>query len=193
MVFLTALQRLLDLAGLAPRKTPASVRRSQNGLRAEPPALRQSSLLQPARTSSEGPTSDWSPMSMEGVKILVVDDDFRNIFAMTALLERGKAVVQVAETGVEAIGVLERTSDIDIVLMDIMMPGMDGYDTMRAIREIDRLKDVPIIAVTGKASPGERERCLDAGANDYIPKPVDAADLLIALEPWLPTTGPAAA
>jgi CheY-like chemotaxis protein/HAMP domain-containing protein len=193
MVFLTALQRLLDLAGLAPRKTPAGVRRSQNGLRAEPPALPLSSLPLPTRTSSDGPPSVGSPTSMEGVKILVVDDDFRNIFAMTALLERGKAVVAVAETGVEAIAVLERTSDIDIVLMDIMMPVMDGYDTIRAIREIDRLKTVPIIAVSGKSSPGERERCLDAGANDYIPKPVNSAHLLTALRPWLPTTGPAAA
>jgi CheY-like chemotaxis protein len=130
---------------------------------------------------------------MAGVKILVVDDDFRNIFAMTALLERGKAVVAVAETGLEAIELLESTPDVDIVLMDIMMPVMDGYDTMRAIREIDRLKDLPIIAVTGKASPGERGRCLDAGANDYIPKPVDSADLLAALRPWLPTRDSSAA
>ncbi len=78
--------------------------------------------------------------------------------------------------------------DIDIVLMDIMMPIMDGYDTIRAIRAIERFKTLPIIAVTGKAMAGERQRCLDAGANDYVPKPVDTAELFAALRPWLPTT-----
>ncbi len=124
---------------------------------------------------------------LEGLKILVVDDDYRNIFAMTALLERGKAVVSVAESGAEAIAILESTPDIDIVLMDIMMPTMDGYDTMRAIRTSGQFMSLPIVAVTGKSAAGERERCLDAGANDYIPKPVDAAQLLAALSPWLPT------
>jgi CheY-like chemotaxis protein len=77
--------------------------------------------------------------------------------------------------------------------MDIMMPVMDGYDTIKAIRRIDRLKDLPIIAVTGKVVPGERRRCLDAGANDYVPKPVDTAELLAALSPWLPAATPTAA
>jgi CheY-like chemotaxis protein len=187
-VFLTALQRLLDLAPATASVGHPATTQSQNGRATEPAALPP-----PARTIIDAPASHESPVSMVGVKILLVDDDFRNIFAMTALLERSKAVVAVAETGVEAIAVLERTPDIDIVLMDIMMPVLDGYDTMRAIRGIDGLKDVPIIAVTGKASPGERERCLDAGANDYIPKPVNSADLLTALRPWLPATGPAAA
>jgi CheY-like chemotaxis protein/signal transduction histidine kinase/HAMP domain-containing protein len=188
-VFLTALQKLLDPApATASSSHPTISAQSQNGRPVEPPPV--PALL---RIAGDAPTPDGSSISIDGVKILVVDDDFRNIFAMTALLERGKAVVAVAETGAEAIGVLERTSDIDIVLMDIMMPGMDGYDTIRAIRDIERLKDVPIIAVTGKASPGERDRCLRAGANDYIPKPVKPADLLTALGPWLPTTGPAAA
>ena len=122
------------------------------------------------------------------MKILVVDDDFRNIFAMTALLERSHADVVVAESGADALAALERTPDIDLVLMDIMMPVMDGYDTMRAIRAIDRFASLPIIAVTGKAGSGERQRCIDAGANDYVPKPVDTAELLAALRPWLPTT-----
>jgi CheY-like chemotaxis protein len=82
---------------------------------------------------------------------------------------------------------LELTPDIDIVLMDIMMPVMDGYETMRAIREVDRWRALPIIAATGKASAGERQRCLDAGANDYIPKPVEALELLKAFRPWLPS------
>jgi CheY-like chemotaxis protein/HAMP domain-containing protein len=122
--------------------------------------------------------------SVAGVKILVVDDDFRNIFAMTALLERGQAVVMVAESGAEAIATLERMPDIDVVLMDIMMPEMDGYDTIRAIRAIEQFAKLPIVAVTGKSADGERQRCLDAGATDYIPKPVDTSELVAALVPW---------
>jgi CheY-like chemotaxis protein len=130
--------------------------------------------------------------AMDGMKILVVDDDFRNIFALSALLERGHADVTVAESGADALAALERVPGIDVVLMDIMMPIMDGYETMRAIRAIDEFKDLPIIAVTGKVMAGERKRCIDAGANDYVPKPVDTAELLAALRPWLPTTAQAA-
>jgi signal transduction histidine kinase len=129
---------------------------------------------------------------LDGTRVLVVDDDFRNIFAMTALLERGKAKVTVAESGHDAIAILERTSDIDIVLMDIMMPIMDGYATIRAIRSYDRYKSLPIVAVTGKVMPGERQRCLDAGANDFVPKPVDTAELLAVLGPWLTSPQPTA-
>jgi signal transduction histidine kinase/CheY-like chemotaxis protein/HAMP domain-containing protein len=121
-----------------------------------------------------------------GKKIMVVDDDFRNIFAMTALLERGNADVTVAESGAEAVAILEVKSDIEIVLMDIMMPVMDGYATIRAIRKLDHCKALPIIAVTGKVMPGERQRCIDAGANDYVPKPVDTDELIAAINPWLP-------
>ena len=124
--------------------------------------------------------------SFDGLRILVVDDDYRNIFAMTAVLERGQATVTVAESGAEAIAALQRNPEIDVVLMDIMMPVMDGYDTIRAIRRISGFKVLPIVAVTGKAAAGERQRCLDAGADDYIPKPVDTAQLLGALAPWLP-------
>jgi signal transduction histidine kinase/HAMP domain-containing protein/ActR/RegA family two-component response regulator len=124
----------------------------------------------------------------EGLKVLVVDDDFRNIFAMTALLERGNADVTVAENGPDAIAALDQVADIHLVLMDIMMPGMDGYATIRAIREIPRFNALPIVAVTGKVVPGERQRCLDAGANDYVPKPVDTVELLTAIGPWLPAT-----
>jgi CheY-like chemotaxis protein len=123
--------------------------------------------------------------ALAGVRVLVVDDDFRNIFAMTALLERGHADVVVAESGVDAIALLERMEEVDIVLMDIMMPIMDGYATIRAIRAMDRFDSLPIVAVTGKVVPGERQRCLDAGANDFIPKPVDTTELLAVLRPWL--------
>ncbi len=129
--------------------------------------------------------------ALDGKKILIVDDDFRNIFALSALLERGHADVTVAESGAEAIAALERTPEIDIVLMDIMMPVMDGYETIRAIRKIDQFENLPIVAVTGKVMAGVREHCLEAGANDYVPKPVDTAELLAALKPWLPATTPA--
>ncbi|HSO98108.1 MAG TPA: ATP-binding protein [Solirubrobacteraceae bacterium] len=127
---------------------------------------------------------------LAGVKVLVVDDDFRNIFALTALLERGAAEVTSAESGLDAITALEEAPDTDLVLMDIMMPIMDGYATIRAIRELDRFKSLPIVAVSGKVMGGERERCLDAGANEYVPKPVDTAELVEVLRPWLPTTAP---
>jgi CheY-like chemotaxis protein len=139
------------------------------------------------QASDRGRSNGREPSAVDGVKFLVVDDDFRNIFAMTALLERGNAKVTVAENGAEAIDILERMPDVDIVLMDIMMPVMDGYATIRAIRLMEQFKSLPIIAVTGKATAGERQRCLDAGANEYVPKPVDSRDLLAALRPWLPT------
>jgi len=123
---------------------------------------------------------------LEGVTVLVVDDDYRNVFALTALLERAHAVVTSAENGFEALAVLERSPDIGIVLMDIMMPVMDGYETIRAIRALEVFNSLPIVAVTGKVVVGERERCIEAGANDYVPKPINTAELLAALRPWLP-------
>ncbi len=123
-----------------------------------------------------------------GTTVLVVDDDFRNVFALSALLERGDAKIAVAENGPDAIARLEQSPGIDIVLMDIMMPGMDGYATIRAIRTQDRFASLPIIAVTGKVVNGERQRCLDAGANDYVPKPVNTEELLKAIGPWFQAT-----
>jgi signal transduction histidine kinase len=126
---------------------------------------------------------DSSPFA--GLKVLVVDDDFRNVFALTALLERGSADVTPAESGPEAIAILEQQRDFDLVLMDIMMPGMDGYAAIRAIRRMEGFATLPILAVTGKVVGGERERCIAAGANDYVPKPVDTVELLAAVRPWL--------
>ena len=122
---------------------------------------------------------------VRGARILCVDDDFRNIFALTSLLERGNAAVTVAESGPDALAVLGRTPDIDIVLMDIMMPVMDGYATIAAIRSLERFRDLPIIAVTGKVVAGERQRCIESGASDYIAKPVDPRELFAVLAPWL--------
>ncbi|HEV8604315.1 MAG TPA: HAMP domain-containing protein [Tepidisphaeraceae bacterium] len=118
-------------------------------------------------------------------KVLIVDDDIRNIFAMTSLLERHNMNILSAETGKSAIDILQGTPDVDVVLMDIMMPAMDGYDTMRAIRKQAKFRSLPIIALTAKAMKGDREKCIEAGASDYIAKPVDTEQLLGLLRVWL--------
>jgi signal transduction histidine kinase/ActR/RegA family two-component response regulator/HAMP domain-containing protein len=134
--------------------------------------------------------SDPANDPIVGAKILVVDDDARNVFAMKAFLERVHADVTTAESGADAIAALELAHDIDIVLMDIMMPGMDGYAAIRGIRALDHCRSLPIIAVTGKAVAGEHKRCIEAGANDCVLKPVDTVELLAVMRPWLPTTRP---
>jgi HAMP domain-containing protein/CheY-like chemotaxis protein len=118
-------------------------------------------------------------------KVLIVDDDVRNIFALTSALESHNMEVTHAENGQDAIDLLRRTPDIDVVLMDIMMPGMDGYETMRAIRKIARFQSLPIIALTAKAMKADRDRCIEAGASDYISKPLDVDQLLSLLRVWL--------
>jgi CheY-like chemotaxis protein/signal transduction histidine kinase/HAMP domain-containing protein len=120
-----------------------------------------------------------------GKQVLIVDDDVRNIFALSSLLERRGMTVLTASTGLEAIETLTSTPDVAIVLMDIMMPEMDGYETTRAIRQNPSLRRLPILALTAKAMKGDREKCLEAGASDYIAKPVDTAQLLSALRMWL--------
>ncbi len=119
-----------------------------------------------------------------GRKVLLVDDDARNIFALSSLLERRGMEVLTATTGLEAIETLNET-DVSIVLMDIMMPDMDGYQTMQKIRASEKNQRLPIIALTAKAMKGDREKCLEAGASDYLAKPVDTEQLLSALRMWL--------
>jgi HAMP domain-containing protein/signal transduction histidine kinase/CheY-like chemotaxis protein len=123
--------------------------------------------------------------ALEGKKVLIVDDDIRNIFAMTSVLERFKMNVVSAENGKDGIQMLLDQPDVDIVLMDIMLPVMDGYTTIRAIRELAEFKELPIIAVTAKAMKGDREKCLAAGASDYLCKPVEAEQLRSMLRVWL--------
>ncbi|MDC8756403.1 response regulator [Janthinobacterium fluminis] len=122
---------------------------------------------------------------LAGRKVLIVDDDLRNIFALSSLLERQQMQVSFAENGRDGIEVLEKDPGIEIVLMDIMMPEMDGYDTMRAIRRIPKFKSLPIITLTAKAMKGDRDKCIAAGASDYITKPVDVAQLLSLMRVWL--------
>jgi CheY-like chemotaxis protein len=122
---------------------------------------------------------------LRGRKILVVDDDARNIFALTSLLENQEMDVVSATHGRSAIDIVLNTPDLDIVLMDIMMPDMDGYETMREIRKSSQFRTLPIIALTAKAMKGDREKCLDAGASDYIAKPVNTDQLLSLMRVWL--------
>jgi CheY-like chemotaxis protein len=142
---------------------------------AELPAAKQQ-MLERLRQTDE---------ALSGKKVLVVDDDMRNIFALTSLLEQHGMRVVSAETGREAIALLERDPDLDAVLMDIMMPEMDGYETMRVIRQNPKHRRLPIVALTAKAMKGDREKCLEAGASDYIAKPVNTEELLALLRLWL--------
>jgi CheY-like chemotaxis protein len=123
--------------------------------------------------------------ALTGRKILIVDDDIRNIFALTSLLERHQVQVLYAENGRDAIELLQNTEDVDLVLMDVMMPEMDGYETTRGIRSLPQFQSLPIIALTAKAMQGDREKCLEAGASDYIAKPADNEQLLSLLRVWL--------
>jgi CheY-like chemotaxis protein len=122
---------------------------------------------------------------LAGKKVLIVDDDIRNIFALTSILEWRNMIIVSAETGRDAISILQTEPEIDIVLMDIMMPEMDGLDTMRVIRKQPQFNSLPIIAVTAKAMKGDREKCIEAGAWDYLSKPVDTEQLLSVLRVWL--------
>ncbi len=119
--------------------------------------------------------------SLDGRKVLIIDDDMRNIFSLTSALEQHGISVIFAENGLEGIEKLQANPDVDVALVDIMMPEMDGYETMREIRNIPRYRDLPLVAVTAKAMKGDREKCLEAGATDYVSKPVDVDQLLAVL------------
>jgi hypothetical protein len=122
---------------------------------------------------------------LAGKKVLIVDDDMRNIFALTSLLERYDMPVLYAENGRDGIDMLKSVQDIDVALVDIMMPEMDGYEAMRQIRNIPEFQQLPLIALTAKAMKGDREKCIEAGASDYITKPADSEQLLSLLRVWL--------
>ena len=145
----------------------------------------------PDRHRLRGHDYDASPI--DGLKILVVDNDYRNVFAMTAFLERGGAAVTVVESGARALVALAHAPDTDLVLMDLAMPGMDGYETTRAIRSNERFSALPVIVVSGRAKEREQQSCIDAGVNEFVCKPVDTAELLTALGRWRPVDGPSAA
>jgi HAMP domain-containing protein/signal transduction histidine kinase/CheY-like chemotaxis protein len=152
-------------------------------------SLRQQAEEQkPRRRRSKA--ADSSPLSrpvpeLAGAKVLIVDDDIRNIFSLTSVLESHKVEVVHAERGKDGILILEQMPDVDVALIDIMMPDMDGYETMQQIRQRPGLADTPLIAVTAKAMKGDRQKCLDAGASDYIAKPVDIELLLALVRVWV--------
>jgi hypothetical protein len=146
-------------------------------------------LQEPQRQMLEKLHEDDAVLS--GRRVLIVDDDIRNIFALTSVLERYNVRILSAETGRDAIQLLKDTPDIDAVLMDIMMPEFDGLDTTRAIREMPQFKELPIIAVTAKAMKGDREKCIDAGAWDYLSKPVNPEQMLAVLRAWIRAKVPA--
>jgi CheY-like chemotaxis protein len=128
-------------------------------------------------------------LHLAGRKVLIVDDDLRNIFALTSALEHHNVHVIHAETGRSGIEVLQRNPDTDLVLMDIMMPEMDGYETTKAIRKLPGIGSLPIIALTAKAMKGDREKCLQAGASDYVAKPVDLGYLFSVMRIWMAGVG----
>ena len=160
---LTALFERIAITAKAPRK---------KGKAARPPA--------PVPGTARQPIAELS-----GSRILIVDDDIRNIYSLTSVLEAHEVKVLHAESGAEGIRILETAPTIDAALVDIMMPDMDGYETMRRIRENPATAGIPLIAVTAKAMKGDRQKCLDAGASDYISKPVDVDILLALIRVWL--------
>jgi CheY-like chemotaxis protein len=120
-----------------------------------------------------------------GKKILIVDDDVRNVFALTSVLEANGMEVLFAENGRDGVELLRENRDVDLVLMDIMMPEMDGYEAMQAVRSMPEFEQLPIISLTAKAMKGDREKSIVSGASDYITKPVDTDQLLSLLRVWL--------
>jgi CheY-like chemotaxis protein len=122
---------------------------------------------------------------LRGKRVLVVDDDMRNTFALATVLEEREMEVIVAKNGKESLRLLDENPDISLVLMDIMMPEMDGYEAMRKIREQPRFRKLPMIALTAKAMKGDKAKCIEAGANDYLAKPVDTDKLVSLMRVWL--------
>jgi HAMP domain-containing protein/signal transduction histidine kinase/CheY-like chemotaxis protein len=134
---------------------------------------------------ADGENGDTHDPILANRKVLIIDDDLRNIFAVTSVLERHELGVVFAENGGDGIDILKKDPDIDCVLMDVMMPELDGYETMRQIRRTWEFKDLPIIALTARAMKGDREKCLEAGASDYISKPVDPRKLVAVVRAWI--------
>jgi signal transduction histidine kinase/DNA-binding response OmpR family regulator/HAMP domain-containing protein len=137
------------------------------------------------RKKTGAPPANRRLPELAGAKVLIVDDDIRNIFSLTSVLESHDVEVLHAERGKDGIVILEQTPGVDVALIDIMMPDMDGYETMKQIRQRPELADIPLIAVTAKAMKGDRQKCLDAGASDYIAKPVDIELLLALVRVWV--------
>ena len=160
--------------------------RSPERLREEVTAILQADEAEVAEFPEPGsPGASSVDASLNGKRVLIVDDDIRNIFALTAMLERQQMQVTSVDSGIDAIEALRNGADIDIALVDVMMPEMDGYETMSTMRKLPSFNERPIIALTAKAMKGDREKCIEAGASDYIAKPVNRTNLLLMLRTWL--------
>jgi signal transduction histidine kinase/DNA-binding response OmpR family regulator/HAMP domain-containing protein len=159
--------------------------RSPERLREEVTAILDTVDTDTATADAASGASDHLETSLATKKVLIVDDDIRNIFALTAMLERQRMEVFAVDSGKEALETLEQNPDIDIALVDVMMPEMDGYETMTRMRQMPSYNDRPIIALTAKAMKGDREKCIEAGASDYIAKPINSSHLLSMLRSWL--------
>jgi CheY-like chemotaxis protein len=146
-------------------------------------------IISAIRPLDEAPPTDYDATSLAGASVLVVDDDVRNVFALTSALEMHGASVLYADNGAEGLRLLEDHPEIDLVLMDVMMPEMDGNETTTAIRMMPGREHLPVLFLTAKAMPGDREKSLAAGASDYITKPVDLDRLLQSMKQWLAETG----
>ncbi|MGW2640315.1 HAMP domain-containing protein [Streptomyces sp. NPDC001348] len=176
-------------------ETPAEVKsyqETQNGAaalfrrrRRGTPATEQHTEHWPVAEQQEAPQAGARPVRFGGEKVLIVDDDIRNVFALTSVLEQHGLSVLYAENGREGIEVLEQHDDVAVVLMDIMMPEMDGYATTTAIRRMPQFAGLPIVALTAKAMKGDREKAIESGASDYVTKPVDPDHLLAVMEQWM--------
>jgi len=176
---------VLEMGAFGATQKPAEVDELVNvfkGLSAEIDKQKPRRRRKPAVSSL--PTVRPVP-ELAGAKVLIVDDDIRNIFSLTSVLESHDVEVLHAERGRDGILILEQTPGVDVALIDIMMPEMDGYETMQQIRQRPELANLPLIAVTAKAMKGDRQKCLDAGASDYIAKPVDLELLLALLRVWV--------
>ncbi|GAA2151731.1 HAMP domain-containing protein [Nocardioides koreensis] len=147
--------------------------------------LHRSDVAAPTHRLESGDGESEREQALAGRRILIVDDDVRNVFALTSALEQHGIDVLYAGNGEEGLGTLRSEADIDLVLMDVMMPGMDGYTAMREIRKMPKFQDLPVIALTAKAMPGDRDNSLTAGASDYVTKPVDVEQLLSVIRSWL--------
>ncbi len=186
-------------AATPPQAAPGPAALFRRRRRGAPPATGPAQAVpgQPAAGSGAGTPEQWQEgvgqeapaprvrIQFGGEKVLIVDDDIRNVFALTSVLEQHGLSVLYAENGREGIEVLEQHDDVTVVLMDIMMPEMDGYATTTAIRRMPQFAGLPIIALTAKAMKGDREKAIDSGASDYVTKPVDPDHLLSVMHQWM--------
>jgi CheY-like chemotaxis protein len=177
-------QRLAEYRGRMPLESAHSLEHLTQRLTLH---LLTDNAVSPERLQQPAPGSRHKPFTFDGQKVLVIDDDVRNVFALSSALELSGLTVLHAENGRDGLEMLTQNDDVALVLMDIMMPGMDGYSAVQAIRRMPRFAELPVVAVTAKAMKGDREKSLAVGANDHVTKPVDVRQLLELIDSLLVT------